>query len=138
MRDALADKMILSLVRDIVDALGARVPPSELTHNLFDTLANGGHAKLLAWRAVENSKGFSDPQPVAELFNRLLEKTKEIVDVDTDADARQMIYLVACAAIGHGLAGNVLSGLLGMPEDEVDGFPKWMSSKLEAPTKETV
>jgi AcrR family transcriptional regulator len=130
MRDALADKMILALVRDIVDALGSRVPPSELTQHLFDTLSEGGHAKLLAWRAVERESKRGDLAPVAELFSRLLESSREVIDVDNDADLRQMIYLVACTAIGHGLAGNVLAGMLGMPSEELDGFPKWMNARL--------
>ncbi len=138
MRDALADKLILSLVRDIVEAVSARVPPTELTHTLFDTLAKGGHAKLLAWRAVESPRGPEDLGPVAELFGRLLEKTKEMIDVDTDADARQTIYLVASAAIGHGLVGNVLANVLGMPAEEVEGFPRWMNARLNAKSREMI
>ena len=41
-----------------------------------------------------------------------------------------MIYLVAIAAIGHGLAGGVLAQLLGMPDDELEQFPDWMNTKL--------
>ena len=130
MRDALADKMSLALIRDLVEALDARVPSSELIQNVFDALASGGHAKLLAWRAVEGSGGPADTTEVAELFKRLLTAIREVLDVETDAQARQMIYLVAIAAIGHGLAGEVLAQLLGMPGEELEQFPSWMNAKL--------
>ena len=130
MRDALADKMTLALVRDLVEALDARVPPNELIRNVFDALAAGGHAKLLAWRAVEGSGNPGEMGAVTELFSRLLQTTRQVLDVDTDAEVRQMIYLVAVAAIGHGLAGGVLASLLGMPEEEIEGFPGWMNARL--------
>ncbi len=130
MRDALADKMTLALIRDLVEAIDARVPPSELIKNVFDALAAGGHAKLLAWRAVEGSGSSNDMSAVTELFDRLLQTTRQVLDVDTDSEVRQMIYLVAIAAIGHGLAGEVLASLLGMPEEELGGFPDWMNARL--------
>ena len=130
MRDALADKMTLALIRDLVEALDAHVPPSELIQNVFDALASGGHAKLLAWRAVEGTGEPHDTSEVAELFKRLLRATHDVLDVETDGQARQIIYLVAIAAIGHGLAGEVLAQLLGMPGEELEHFPSWMNAKL--------
>lgn len=130
MRDALADKMTLALIRDLVEALDARVPPNELIKNVFDTLAAGGHAKLLAWRAVEGSGNSGDLGAVTELFRRLMETSRQVLDVDTDAEVRQMIYLVAIAAIGHGLAGDVLATVLGMPAEELEKFPQWMNARL--------
>lgn len=44
MREALADQMFLSLIKDIVDAVGAREPPDKVTQRLFKTLSEGGHA----------------------------------------------------------------------------------------------
>jgi AcrR family transcriptional regulator len=130
MRDELADKMTLALVRDLVEALDAQVPPETLIGNLFDALAAGGHAKLLAWRAIEGSDKPNDMNAVSELFSRLLRTTREVLGVDTDAQVRQVVYLVAVAAIGHGLAGDVLAGLLGMPDHEREAFPGWMNTKL--------
>lgn len=130
MRDALADKMTLALIRDLVAALDAHVSPDKLIKNVFDALAAGGHAKLIAWRAVEESGEHSEVGAVTELFGRLLQTARQVMDVDTDAEIRQMIYLVAIAAIGHGLAGGVLASLLGMPEEEIAEFPNWMNSRL--------
>lgn len=129
MRDALVDKMTLALIRDLVEALDAHVPPRELIKNVFDALAAGGHAKLIAWRAVEGS-GEPDMSAVAELFERLLRKTREVLDADTETEVRHLIYMVAIAAIGHGLAGEVLASVLGMPSEERDAFPDWMNARL--------
>ena len=105
------------------------MPRRELIQNVFDALAAGGHAKLIAWRAVE---GTDKPEldAVTELFGRLLKTTRQALDAGTDAEARQLIYLVAIAAIGHGLAGDVLASVLGMPDEEVEGFPDWMNGQL--------
>ena len=130
MRDALADKMTLSLISDLVEALGAHVAPGQLIQNVFDALAAGGHAKLLAWRAVEGSGSRHDAGPVVELFAKLLATTRESLGVESDVQARQIIYLVAIAALGHGLAGNVLADLLGMDGEEMAAFPDWMNAKL--------
>jgi len=130
MRDALSEKMSVALVGDLTDALGSHVPPGELIQNVFDALASGGHAKLLAWRAVEGHDTHEDNEVVVALFSRLLAATREVLEVETDAQARQMIYLVAIAAIGHGLAGNMLAQVLGMNEEDVEAFPAWMTGKL--------
>ena len=84
----------------------------------------------MAWRAVEGSGSPHDAGPVAELFAKLLVTTREALGVESDVQARQMIYLVAIAALGHGLAGNVLAELLGMDGEEMAAFPEWMNAKL--------
>lgn len=129
MRDALADKMTLELIQDLVAALDARVPADELIRNVFDALAAGGHAKLIAWRAVDGNQP-QDLTAVTELFGRLLTTTREVLHTDTQEELRQIIYLVAIAAIGHGLAGSVLAKVLGMSATEVEQFPHWMNTHL--------
>lgn len=130
MRDALADKMTRSLIEDLVDALGANAPPAALIQNVFEALASGGHAKLLAWRAVEGSGNAQDPSQVAALFAKLLDTTRDVLEVEDEAQARRLVYLVAIAALGHGLAGGMLAGLLGMSDAEIEDFPDWVSAKL--------
>lgn len=130
MRDALADKMTMDLLQDMVDALAANVPTSQLTRNVFSTLAVGGHAKLIAWRAVENSDPERDVSATQALFEKLLETTQRNFDVGNRAEVQNVIFLVAIAAIGYGLAGDVLSNVLGMSEEEVETFPEWLTEHL--------
>ena len=130
MREALADQMFLSLIRDMVDAVSASVPPAEITQRLFDTLSEGGHATLLAWRKVDSSRQRKDPTPVAELFTRLMDTATESLDEESAEDVRRMFYLVSCAAIGHGLSGAVLADVMGMPASEVESVPQWAIRRL--------
>ena len=90
MRNALADKMILALISDMAEAMSSRVPPQELIQNLFVTLAEGRHSTLIAWRAIENRQGPTDPNLVADLFGRMLGSARETLDVSDESDARQL------------------------------------------------
>lgn len=131
MRDALADKMTMDLIEDLVAELAAHVPTSELTQNVFKTLAEGGHAKLIAWRAVENSvENKEDVSATQEAFAKLLTSTQQAFDTDNPEEIKNVVYLVAIAAIGYGLAGSVLSQVLGMTEDDVTQFPQWLTEHL--------
>ena len=129
MRNALADKMTLDLIQDMVAALRKNVAPSEMIGNVFSALAEGGHAKLLAWRAVETQTKARDLSQVQALFNDLLEISQETLDYD-EQELRNVIYLVATAAIGYGIAGSVLPQVLGMNEDDVEAFPQWVARHL--------
>ena len=131
MRDALADKMTMDLIEDLVAELAAHVPTSELTQNVFRTLAEGGHAKLIAWRAVESAD--QDDQDVTETqqaFGKLLANAQQAFDTENPAEVRNVVYLVALAAIGYGLSGNVLSRVLGMSDEELAQFPQWLTEHL--------
>ncbi len=131
MRDALADKMTLDLVQDLVAAFDEQVSPSELTRRVFDALAEGGHAKLLAWRAVEGDGPTGDVTAVTEMFGELLNKTQSALGVDNRLEAQRAAYLVATAAIGFGLAGPVLGQALGMNDEQLKSFPEWVSEHIE-------
>ena len=130
MREALANKMTLELINDLVQAMGANVSPAELARNVFSALAEGGHAKLLAWRAVEGNLAPDYQTQVRELFDQLLEKTQDVIEVDSREDLQRIIMLVATAAIGYGLAGEVLIDVLGMSEETVQGFPSWVAQNV--------
>ena len=104
MRDALAEKMTRELIEDLVKAMDARVSPAELASNVFSALAEGGHAKLLAWRAVEGTQGEGNLAEVRALFDQLLNTTQKVLDVGTREDLQRVILVVATAAIGYGIA----------------------------------
>jgi len=130
MREALAEKMTAQLISDLVEALNANVPLNELVANVFDALAAGGHAKLIAWRTVEGGDDEQTLDVLGDLFERLLNSSRQALHTDDQQELRQIIYLVTVAAIGHGLAGDVLSRLLKMSDEEVEQFPQWMRQRL--------
>ena len=133
MREALADQMFLSLIKDIVDAVGARMPPDKITERLFKTLSQGGHATLLAWRKVDGSRERKDTAALETLFERLMASATESLDPQAAADVRRWYYIMSCAAIGHGLSGNVLASVLGMSNSEKESAPLWANERLANP-----
>ncbi len=130
MRDALAQKMTLDLVQDLLVALDAKVSPVELSRNVFNTLSEGGHGKLLAWRAVEGAREGHDLAAVRDLFTKLLSSTQKVLEVESREDLQRIILLVATAAVGFGIAGEVLVDLLGMSEETVNSFPGWLTTQV--------
>lgn len=127
MRDALADKMTQELVTDLMDAMNAGVDPGNVAKNVFSALAEGGHAKLLAWRAVEGHDDPSNQLVVRELFDKLLTTTQKVIDIDSREELQRIILLVATAAIGYGIAGEVLTNVMGMDAENVESFPAWVT-----------
>ncbi len=139
MRDALADKMTADLIQDLMAAFDAHVPTSQLTRNVFSNLAEGGHAKLVAWRSLEsgdeatddsNSQGTRDLSDTQALFQKLLARAQSALEVKDSAEVRKVVFLVAIAAIGYGIAGPVLAQVLGIEEDELNHFPEWLTEHL--------
>ena len=54
MRRALVERMTERLILDIVAAMKRNVAPDVLIGDLFATFSEGGHGRLLAWRAIED------------------------------------------------------------------------------------
>ena len=136
MREALVDKMTLDLIADLLKAMDANQAPAELSGRVFEALAEDGHAKLLAWRAVEGSGKVADVEGATQLFGQLIERAQVALGVETEEAMRLSIFLVATAAIGFGLAGNMLAEVLNMSETEVAAFPQWVTDQLESPNSE--
>ncbi|MEM7078961.1 MAG: TetR/AcrR family transcriptional regulator [Pseudomonadota bacterium] len=129
MRDALAEKMTADLINDLIKALQAQAPTEQLVENVFAAISEGGHAKLIAWRV---SEGRLDSDPLGQaktLFERLLSHTEGKLASDI-GERRRLIYLITTAALGAGLAGGVVQTMFGMSEEEVSGFPAWLSGRL--------
>jgi AcrR family transcriptional regulator len=154
MRDALVDQMTTDLLRDMLEALNRKTPAPTLITDLFRALDQGGHAKLLAWQAVESKRKRTDFGEIGKLFEDLLrtsianltsasdsvsgqddsEKTAQElpheVTQEVTQEVKRMIFLVSTVAIGYGIAGPVLPQLLGMSEDDTANFPAWMAERL--------
>lgn len=88
---------------------------------------------LLAWRKVDSSRQRKDSAPLSALFERLMATATDSLEPEKAADVRRSFYIMSCAAIGHGLSGSVLAGVLGMSAGELDSVPKWANDRLSAP-----
>lgn len=130
MREALGDKMILDLVDDLVAAFEKDQSRTEMIRNVFHVLTAGGHAKLIAWRAVQGSSTTAETDAVAAGFKKLLSTMQSAVKTTDETDVRNLILLVGIAAVGYGLAGDVLSKLIGMDQDDLETFPAWMTNHI--------
>lgn len=137
MRRALVEHMTDRLLRDVISALQRDpVPePPQILRNLFDALSRGGHARLLAWLSIGGealSEDLEPSEPVQTLFARLVPELARRLPPGPDRDrvARRMIVLIATAAIGHGVAGRRLAGVLGMDDAEADAFPEWLGRQV--------
>lgn len=137
LRRALVEHMTDRLLRDIIAAL-QREPtpePPEVLEGLFDTLSRSGHAKLLAWLSIggdELSEDLAPSEHVQDLFAQLVPELARRLPAEWDREraARRMIFLVATAAIGYGLAGARLPGLIGMDGADAAAFPAWLGRQI--------
>lgn len=137
MRRALVEHMTDRLLRDIIAAL-QREPtpePPEILEGLFDALSRGGHAKLLAWLSVGGDALSEDLEPsphVRDLFAELIPELTQRLPTDWDRErvARRMVFLIATAAIGYGIAGAQLPNLLGMDDQDANAFPEWLGRQI--------
>lgn len=143
MRDALADKMTADLIQDLMAAFDAHVPTSQLTRNVFSNLAEAGHAKLVAWRSLEsgnerraqqadasNTPSTRDLAETQALFQKLLLRAQSALAVKDSGEVRRVVFLVAIAAVGYGIAGPVLAQVLGIGDEEIGQFPEWLTQHL--------
>ena len=127
MRRALADHMTEHLIEDVMQALDQDVPPEKLFEDLFRALSGGGHAKLLAWMAVEEN---NSPTHAQDMFDDLIRACADRLENFEVEQVRNIVFLVATTAIGANIA-NALPKLIGMNRASVDAFPKWLASQVE-------
>ena len=130
MRSSLVDHMTERLGSDVMQALDQEVPPQQLFEDLFQTLSDGGHAKLLAWMAVEEGRQSSQSAETQQIFDALIQLCTdrlELVDVE---QVRNIVLMVAATAIGLSIA-STLPSLIGMDKDALETFPRWLAGQVE-------
>jgi len=131
MRSQLEEHMTATLLADVVSALQQDVPLEALCGDLFTALSSGGHARLLAWLEVEeNAERIRPSTSINALFEEIIKTVSEQTANKDPATARKIVLLVATTAVGLGISGNVLPGLLGMSDDEQEEFPQWLVNTL--------
>ncbi len=131
MRRELEIHMTATLLEDVMAALQQDVPLETLCADLFSTLTNDGHARLMAWMAVDDSVEQGQPSPaIQKLFTDVITTVATHMADKEPATARKVVLLVASSAMGLGISGTVLQDLIGMSEDEVRDFPTWLVANL--------
>ncbi|MEM1230197.1 MAG: TetR/AcrR family transcriptional regulator [Pseudomonadota bacterium] len=141
MRQALAEHMTATLLQDVMEALQRDVAPEALCQNLFRTIVDNGHARLMAWLAVDGTQDLAPrPAALAPLFEGVIEQVAQVLHCQTGAAenpspprpedllrARNIVLLVATTAIGLGIGGDRLGTLLGMADPTSGEFPGWLA-----------
>lgn len=137
MRRALVAFMTARLIDDIITSLERHpeISPPEMLRSLFQTLATGGHTKLLAWLSLSGEEFTPDPGtgPVLiEYFNALIPVIAERLPESPKRieHARRVVFLIATAAIGFGVGGPVLPAVVGLDATETDHFPEWLGQQI--------
>ncbi len=126
MRSALADHMTRHLIEDVMRALDQDVPPKQLFEDLFRTLSSGGHAKLLAWLAVEDGTSTAH---APEIFDDLIQACADRFEHFEVDQVRNMVFMVAATAIGANIA-NAMPALIGMNRASIEAFPTWFANQV--------
>ncbi len=131
MRRELEIHMTSKLLADVAAALQQDVPLERICADLFTALSADGHARLLAWLAVDDSLRQVQTTPAIQtLFSKIISTLGEQTADKDPATARRMVLLVATTAIGLGITGSTLPDMLGMSEDEQQQFPQWLVDTL--------
>ena len=131
MRRELELHMTSNLLADVIAALQQDVPLATVCADLFTALSTGGHARLLAWLAVDDSLIRADATPPLQaLFGKIISTLAEQTADKDPVTARRMVLLVATTAVGLGITGSTLPDLLGMEESEQQAFPQWLVDTL--------
>jgi AcrR family transcriptional regulator len=127
MREALLEKMTHDLLSDVMVALNHHEEPAKILDHLFDMLSHGGHGRLLAWLALDQ-QALAPASSSKGLFTDILNTIAE--DSGDPVHAKQIIFLVAIAAMGKSICGDAIAGLIGMNETEAQQFPGWLAEHI--------
>lgn len=130
MREALLRKMTGDLLSDVMEALQYQQSTDKVLARLFGTLSRDGHGKLLAWLALDSQlDGFDATTSTGDLFKNIIDSIAS--EGGNRTDAKFQVYLVAVAALGLGICGDVLAKLVGLSEKEGGQFPSWLAEHLQ-------
>lgn len=138
MREALLATMTQQLLQDVMTALDHHEPTDKLLQRLFDTLSRDGHGRLLAWLALDRqtsdveNQGINAEPPgqTGNLFSTIVQSIAE--ESESESEAKQIVFLVALAAMGLSISGDSLPRLLDMSANETQAFPGWLADRLSA------
>ncbi len=128
MREALLGKMTRELLSDVMQALNRETEPASVLDHLFEMLSQGGHGRLLAWLALDQ-QAFSPASDSKGLFTDILSTIAE--ESGDPVHAKQLVFLVAIAAMGKSICGEAIADLIGMNAAETQQFPSWLAAHIQ-------
>ena len=123
MRSALFGRMTKQLLDDVSNALRAEVPTEEIMKRLFSTLTRPGHGNLLAWRMLGNVE-LPDDGGAQDRFASILATVAE----ERPDEARNLIMLIAAAAMGISICREPLQQMIGYSDEELEAFLAWLAN----------
>jgi AcrR family transcriptional regulator len=132
MRRALVDRMSERLISDTMAAMGDDAELESVVRKLFALFSTGGHARLLAWLAIEDEHRALPTDARRERFRALIDSTARRLPSGSRDSARNIVTLVIAAAIGLGIGGEPLMELVGMDAQDREAFPAWLESRIRA------
>ena len=128
MREALLSKMTQELLTDVMQALDHKETPVQILDRVFTMLSQDGHGRLLAWLALDQQK-LEGTAFKGNLFATIIDTISE--DSGDRQHAKQIVYLVAVAAMGISICGDNMAELVGLSDKERNQFPAWLADHLE-------
>ncbi len=131
MRAALVERMGERLVREAMQAIEKGGEVDAVVRDLFAVLSAGGHAKVLAWQAIDPDYSAETSADRRAQFEALIQASASQFPGADLPSMRNVFTLVIAAAIGLGVAGPSLLQLLGMDEQARAGFPDWLAGWVE-------
>lgn len=148
LRIALIENMGASLLEDILAIYKTRksiAADNTILLQVFETLSDGGHARLLAWIMLKGDFPQNDQGALQKLFDRLVEEMAKFIVAEIGSDtekgwlqarknARYAIMLAALTAVGDGIAGDFFKEHLRLSDaDAKHGFRDWLANLLYMP-----
>jgi AcrR family transcriptional regulator len=130
MRRALIERMSERLINDAMAAMGDDAALESVVQELFAVFSTGGHARLLAWLAIEDEQQPLPTEARRQRFQALIDSCAESLPSGSRASARNIVTLVIAAAIGLGIGGEPLMDLVGMDGEARTAFPAWLESRI--------
>ncbi len=127
MREALLAQMTRELLADVIAALDHNESPDQILDRLFSMLSRDGHGRLLAWLALDQ-QALDGANAASNLFTDIIDAIAE--EHGDRAHAKQIVFLVAMAAMGQSICGDALSNLIGMSDRETRAFPAWLADRI--------
>ncbi len=139
MRQALLSHMTTELLSDVREALARQDSPEQVLAGLFQKLATNNHGRLAAWLTLEHQDvSISEAvdghnEGVGVLFSGMIDAIAEKEGATDEArqKARLRVFLIATAAMGLGVCGSALASLIGLSDDDLTTFPRWLADTMQ-------
>ncbi len=131
MRAALVERMGGRLVREAMEAIEGGGDVDAVVRDLFAVLSAGGHAKVMAWQAIDPDSSAGPTPERRDQFEALIQASAGQFPGADLKSMRNVVTLVIAAAIGLGVGGDSLLELLGMDEQAQAEFPDWLAGWVE-------